>query len=573
MLTQRMIYKLILWIVIVLPLGTAQNSSLRVNTNVKEIGAGALAMPSIQGPGNICIREEQYVEQIQVPEMQPVRVRSSSWCMEIPPRCATYKTEMREVMRVQKLNKTRTVRFCCQGYEGNLSDSQATCKPICRGGCGRGSCVMPEVCSCEEGYIGKHCTQRCDHDRWGLDCKNLCQCQNGAACDNKSGICHCLAGWAGQFCEQPCPKGTHGIMCRKACDCDEKPCQPQTGACILQDHQLELNVSHVIVETVNSTLEKMGIIPRPATPSPLPEVIVIKQPTGQESAQHVPKIIVHQSGSDLLENLHSVAAAGVNGPEVIHVITNGLNSPQEHLAGFAVGNTNTSPAAGDHQSEVVTTLVIIMLLLLIAIAAGSLYVYRRYHHKNATVYNANGTVTALNSNPEVVLTEAAALGKNFHEPLPQPPIVFAATPQSNEASADLYDSPSNNSSIKTPPYAYARKESLYSVVSPKSRKGSLDSHLYDEIRYHQQHHHHPHQHQHHHQQPRSHQHVQHSTTASAFLPARPPPMAVVEQFSSGNPHPHPHQRSHHVTHLIIPPQNSNFLQVPSQITTKRIAHL
>lgn len=33
------------------------------------------------------------------------------------------------------------------------------------------------------------------------------------------------------------------------------------------------------------------------------------------------------------------------------------------------------------------------------------------------------------------------------------------------------------------PYAYARKESLYSVIMPKSRKGSLDSHLYDEIPY------------------------------------------------------------------------------------------
>jgi len=133
------------------------------------------------------------------------------------------------------------------------------------------------------------------------------------------------------------------------------------------------------------------------------------------------------------------------------------------------------------------------------------------------------------------------------------------------AQPELYDTPSNNSSIKTPPYAYARKESLYSVVSPKSRKGSLDSHLYDEIRYHQQHHLH---HQHH---PRNHQHVQHSTTASAFLPARPPVMPASEQFSNGGHH--PHQRSHHVTHLIIPPQNSNFLQVPAQITAKRIAHL
>ncbi|KAH8287892.1 hypothetical protein KR018_006537 [Drosophila ironensis] len=566
---------LILGLAVMLPLAVGQNSSLRVNTNLKDVEASPRTLASIQGPGNICIREEPYVEHIEIPEIQPVRVRTSSWCMEIPPRCATYKTEMREVMRVQKLNKTRTVRFCCQGYEGNLSDSQATCKPICRGGCGRGSCVMPDICSCEEGYIGKHCTQRCDHDRWGLDCKNVCQCQNGAACDNKSGICHCLAGWTGQFCEQPCPKGTHGIMCRKACDCDEKPCHPQSGTCIQPDQSQALNVSHVIVETVNSTLEKMGIIPRPATPSPLPEVIVIKQPAGQEGGQHTPKIIVHQSGSELLENLHATsAAAGIPAPEVIHVITNGITSPQEHLAGFAGGDANTSHAAADRESGLVTTLVVIMLFLLIAIFAGTLYVYRRYHHKDSSVYKANGGAASAHSpsNPEVVLTEAAALGKNFHEPLPEPPVIFAVSPQSNDAPAELYDTPSNNSSIKTPPYAYARKESLYSVISPKSRKGSLDSHLYDEIRYHQQHH--SHHSAHHHlpqqMQPRSHQ-VQHSTTASAFLPPRPPPMSGSEQFASGNHH--THQRTHHVSHLIIPPQNSNFLQVPAQITAKRIAHV
>ncbi|EDW27366.1 GL21251 [Drosophila persimilis] len=430
---------------------------------------------------------------------------------------------------------------------------------------------MPEICSCEEGYIGKHCTQRCDHDRWGLDCKNLCQCQNGAACDNKSGICHCIAGWTGQFCEQTCPPGTHGIMCRKACDCDEKPCHHQTGACIMQDHPLELNVSHVIVETVNSTLEKMGILPRPATatatatPSALPEVILIKQSPSQNPGQHTPKIILHQSSSDLLENLHTAAAAGVPAPEVIHVITNGVTSPQEHLAGFIAGDGNSSQSATDQQSGLVTTLIVIMLLLLVAIAVGSLYVYQRYHHKEAIVYNANGTVTTQPSNPEVVLTEAFALGKNFHEPLPQPPVVSAKTAHTNDAPAELYDTPSNNSSIKTPPYAYARKESLYSIVTPKSRKGSLDSHLYDEIRYHQQQHHQHHLH-HQHPQTRAHpQHFQHATTAAAYLPAQTPAMDTH--------HHHSHHRPHHISHLIIPPQNSNFLQVPAPITAKRIAHL
>ncbi|EDW51705.1 GM15396 [Drosophila sechellia] len=101
MIREKLFVKLFLLLAIVLPLGSGQNSTLKINTNVKDIEAGAVALPSIQGPGNICIREEPYVEHVQVPEMQPVRVRTSSWCMEIPPRCATFKTEMREVMRVQ----------------------------------------------------------------------------------------------------------------------------------------------------------------------------------------------------------------------------------------------------------------------------------------------------------------------------------------------------------------------------------------------------------------------------------------------------------------------------------------
>ncbi|XP_062120992.1 uncharacterized protein LOC133835120 isoform X1 [Drosophila sulfurigaster albostrigata] len=596
----------------------SQNSSLRVNTYLKEMGPTAMALPSIQAAGNICTREEPYEEVIQVPEVQPVRVRTSSWCLDIPPRCSSFKTEMREVMRMQKLNKTRTVRFCCQGYEGNLSDSQASCKPICRGGCGRGSCLMPDICSCEEGYTGKHCTQRCDHDRWGLDCKNPCQCRNDAVCDNKTGVCHCIAGWAGQFCEQPCPPGTHGVMCRKACECAERLCHPQTGECIRQDHVVgALNVSHVVLETINSTManlthninsiakrigsmQEVGGLDQ-ASPSPLPEVILIKQPV--QEASHTPKIILHESSNALLENLHTAAAAGVPTPEVIHVITNGGSVSQEHqpqlnLAGFAAGESNPSRSAHDHDTSLLSTMIVILLVLMTVIVLGFLYVYRRQHlQKEAVIYNANGTLSTHphNTNPEVVISESGAMGKIFHGPLPKPPAANAINQTlPNEVSQpELYDTPSNNSSIRTPPYAYARKESLYSVISPKSRKGSLDSHLYDEIRYHQQQqqqqqhfqqlqhqHQHPHQHQHyHHQQQQQHQphqphtsqiRYQHSTIAAAYLP---PPLMQRQS----NHHPQQHQQQHapnsHVSHLIIPPQDSKFLQVPNQITTQKIAHL
>lgn len=79
----------------------SQNNSLRVNTYLKDVNATVMALPSIQSAGNICTREEPYEELLQVPEVQPVRVRTSTWCLEIPPRCPSYKTEMREVMKVQ----------------------------------------------------------------------------------------------------------------------------------------------------------------------------------------------------------------------------------------------------------------------------------------------------------------------------------------------------------------------------------------------------------------------------------------------------------------------------------------
>ena len=53
---------------------------------------------------HICSREEDYIEQLHIPSIQPVRIRSSTWCMEFPPRCSSYKTEMRQIMKTQVRN-------------------------------------------------------------------------------------------------------------------------------------------------------------------------------------------------------------------------------------------------------------------------------------------------------------------------------------------------------------------------------------------------------------------------------------------------------------------------------------
>lgn len=54
-----------------------------------------------QDDKHICTREEEYVEEVRTPSMQPVKIRTATWCMEFPPRCSNYKTEMREIIKVQ----------------------------------------------------------------------------------------------------------------------------------------------------------------------------------------------------------------------------------------------------------------------------------------------------------------------------------------------------------------------------------------------------------------------------------------------------------------------------------------
>lgn len=61
----------------------------------------ACAAVAVNSTDHVCFREETVTELIRVPVQQEVKVRSSSWCLEIPPRCSNYKTEMREVIKLQ----------------------------------------------------------------------------------------------------------------------------------------------------------------------------------------------------------------------------------------------------------------------------------------------------------------------------------------------------------------------------------------------------------------------------------------------------------------------------------------
>lgn len=216
--------------------------------------------------------------------------------------------------------------------------------------------------------------------------------------------------------------GTHGVMCRKACECNNKLCHPQTGAC---DNPvgptITPNATHVMIATLNSTIvnithnldriaknivtiatttDNVNFALPPqilelTTVKTIPEVIVIKQ----DEPPHTPKIIVHQQGQGLLENLHGSAKT----PEVIHVITNWAADTQPHhnltqdekinLAGFGVHvnknkeetSKSTENHNSDHENSLLTTLLVILLIIMVAIGIGFLYVYRRYHMQKAQV--------------------------------------------------------------------------------------------------------------------------------------------------------------------------------------------
>lgn len=92
---------------------------------------------------------------------------------------------------LQNVTKTRMLVYCCPGYteikevldttttsttitsngpaemdsttlsSTRLNETAETlvCRPICRGGCGKGICHAPNSCKCDVGFEGRYCSQ------------------------------------------------------------------------------------------------------------------------------------------------------------------------------------------------------------------------------------------------------------------------------------------------------------------------------------------------------------------------------------------------------------------------------
>lgn len=60
----------------------------------------------------------------------------------------------------QNITKSRLTEKCCDGYvELKINNETYTCVPTCRGGCVQGYCSSPNICTCNLGFEGRHCSQ------------------------------------------------------------------------------------------------------------------------------------------------------------------------------------------------------------------------------------------------------------------------------------------------------------------------------------------------------------------------------------------------------------------------------
>ena len=115
----------------------------------------------------------------------------------------------------------RSHSFCLQaGWTGEHCEI-----PQCRPGCGlTGTCVRPDVCSCQPGYTGARCQQavchppchiggtcvkpftcHCPPGRSGRFCQKLScplNCQNGGRCNHNLTTCLCRPHYYGDFCQK-----------------------------------------------------------------------------------------------------------------------------------------------------------------------------------------------------------------------------------------------------------------------------------------------------------------------------------------------------------------------------------
>ena len=61
------------------------------------------------------------------------------------------------------------------------------CIPVCQQGCVHGTCVLPDVCRCDFGYVGNNCMVECECHKHS-NCESVDKKKNCSLCHNNTQV-------------------------------------------------------------------------------------------------------------------------------------------------------------------------------------------------------------------------------------------------------------------------------------------------------------------------------------------------------------------------------------------------
>ncbi|KAL7039837.1 hypothetical protein ACKWTF_000134 [Chironomus riparius] len=76
---------------------------------------------------HVCHKQENYTEPINATTKEPMQVRVNFWCIE-KIRCSEMQSDIKEVVRIENVTRSRVIKFCCPGYEEFEIDGKKNCK-------------------------------------------------------------------------------------------------------------------------------------------------------------------------------------------------------------------------------------------------------------------------------------------------------------------------------------------------------------------------------------------------------------------------------------------------------------
>ncbi|XP_033641193.1 multiple epidermal growth factor-like domains protein 8 [Asterias rubens] len=129
---------------------------------------------------------------------------------------------------------------CKPGYY--QEDEEAKCLPVCIPPCIRGSCIKPDLCQCDFGYVGKDCSVKCE-------CNGHSTC---AGVDSKSDCLKCMNNTQGPNCEKCLPffigdpaDGGTCVPCSTYCHGNSEICITEENYNLSRDAGLSLDVDNL----------------------------------------------------------------------------------------------------------------------------------------------------------------------------------------------------------------------------------------------------------------------------------------------------------------------------------------